>query len=138
MTTTIPTSLTTTERYLAFWNTTDAAGKQRLAAQTFTPDVGYHAPIGVLTGPAALIEFHREFVGRVPGAVLVSRQVPDRHHDRVRVKWEIVLPGEESFATGTDVLVLDEDGRIASITSFLDRPPAGFGDEHHEHHEVHP
>ena len=125
------TTLSATERYLAFWNTGDAGEQARLARQTFTEDVEYHAPIGVLAGPEALIDFHDEFIGRARGAVLVSRQVPDRHRDRVRVKWEIVLPGEESFATGTDVLVLGEDDRIASVTSFLDRPPAGFGDEHH-------
>jgi hypothetical protein len=118
------------DRYLAFWNTTDAAEQERLASVAFTEDVGYHAPVGVWTGAQALIDFHDEFLGRMPDAAFVPRQVPDRHHDRVRVQWEIVLAGERSFATGTDVLVLADDGRIASVTTFLDRPPAGF-QEHH-------
>lgn len=121
----------TAERYLAFWNTRAGEEQHRLATKTFTEDVTYSAPIGVLGGPAALIDFHDEFMRNMPGAAFVSRQVPERHHDRLRLKWEIVLPGEQSFATGTDTMVLAEDGRIASVTTFLDRPPAGFGQHDH-------
>ena len=47
------------------------------------------------------------------------------------VGMELVVGGE-SFATGTDVLELDDTGRIVSITGFLDRAPAGFDpDAHH-------
>ncbi|MFH8381496.1 hypothetical protein ACH4E7_11205 [Kitasatospora sp. NPDC018058] len=31
-----------------------------------------------------------------------------------------------SFAAGTDVVQLDEDGRITAVTVFVDRAPEGF------------
>jgi hypothetical protein len=37
----------------------------------------------------------------------------------------------KSFATGTDVLELDDQGRIAAISSFLDRAPEGFAHADH-------
>ena len=44
---------------------------------------------------------------------------------------EIVVGGTR-FAAGTDVLVLDETGRIASVTGFVDQFPEGFDlDAHH-------
>ncbi|MEU5538783.1 hypothetical protein [Streptomyces sp. NPDC020362] len=53
---------------------------------------------------------------------------PQVHHRRAGIRSEILAgDGEEtSFATGTDVIVLDEDGRISSVTVFLDRAPEGF------------
>ncbi|MFG1912534.1 hypothetical protein [Kribbella sp. NPDC048928] len=35
-----------------------------------------------------------------------------------------------SFATGTDFLEFDEQGRIADVTGYLDRAPDGF--DHHD------
>lgn len=119
------------DRYTAFWNASTDEDQQRLAALTFVDGVEYHAPIGVLTGARAMIGFRQEFTSHVPTARLVARRVPERHHDRMRFQWEIVVGDEESFATGTDVLELDGDGRISSVTSFLDRAPEGFEAAHH-------
>lgn len=119
------------DRYTAFWNASTDEDQQRLAALTFVDAVEYHAPIGVLTGAQAMIGFRQEFTNHVPTARLVAREVPERHHDRMRFRWEIVVGDEESFATGTDVLELDGDGRISSVTSFLDRAPEGFEAAHH-------
>jgi hypothetical protein len=60
-----------------------------------------------------------------------SRQEPEFHHDRARLKWEIMV-GDTSFAEGTDVLAFDADGRIDSVTAFLDRAPEGFDPHAHD------
>lgn len=125
------TELEIADRYTAFWNASTDEDQQRLAALTFVDGVEYHAPIGVLTGAQAMIGFRQEFTSHVPTARLVARRVPERHHDRMRFQWKIVVGDEESFATGTDVLELDRDGRISSVTSFLDRAPEGFEAAHH-------
>ncbi|MFF4114362.1 hypothetical protein ACFY0P_12930 [Streptomyces sp. NPDC001714] len=39
---------------------------------------------------------------------------------------------DTSLATGTDVLRLDTDGRISSVTVFLDRAPEGFDPAAHD------
>ncbi|MEU9294649.1 isomerase [Streptomyces sp. NPDC048266] len=124
----------TLERYVRFWNAPTESEQRRLAAATFADRVEYRAEIGVLVGEQALMDFRNGFVGHVGTARLRLRERPRVHHDRARVKWEI-LTGEDAgdgareaapFATGTDVLVLDEDGRISSVTAFLDRAPEGF------------
>lgn len=115
------------ERYFRFWNAETPEEQRRLAAETFTSDVEYHAPVGVLVGSQALIDFHDQFVGHVGGAALRRHGGVQAHHDRARLAWEIEVHGrEEPFAAGTDVLALTADGRISSISSFLDRAPEGF------------
>jgi len=46
------------------------------------------------------------------------------------VRWEL-LRGDDSFAEGTDILVVDDNGRISSVTTFLDRAPTGFDPHAH-------
>ncbi|MER7456722.1 nuclear transport factor 2 family protein [Micromonospora sp. NPDC126480] len=122
----------TVERYVRFWNTGQPEEQRRLAAETFTDDVSYHALVGVLTGPQALIDFHGQFTENVGAAVFQRRAEPQLHHDRARLMWEIELDGGRPFAAGTDLLVFDPDGRISSVTTFLDRAPEGF-DPHANH-----
>lgn len=119
------------DRYVEFWNTADPEDLQRAAAATFADGVVSHVPLGVMRGTEELIGFRNEFATRLPDYRFQSRAEPDSHHDRARLQWELVVGGE-SFATGTDVLELDETGRIVSITGFLDRAPEGFDpDAHH-------
>jgi len=116
----------TLERYVRFWNATTPDEQHRLAAETFVEDVEYHAPVGILTGAAALIDFHDQFIQHMGTAVFRGRDEPQLHHDRARFAWEIQVGGEGQFAAGTDVLAFTADGRIGSISSFLDRAPEGF------------
>jgi SnoaL-like domain len=120
------------ERYVAFWNADTAEDQRRLAAMTFIGGVQYTAPIGVLSGPAALMGFRTQFVDHVGAATFRARESAQTHNDRARLKWEIVTGNGESFATGTDVMVIGSDGLISSVTSFLDRAPEGF--DPHAHH----
>ncbi|MFD6755649.1 nuclear transport factor 2 family protein [Micromonospora gifhornensis] len=122
----------TVERYIRFWNTGQPEEQRRLAADTFTEEVSYHALVGVLTGAKALIDFRGQFTRHVGAAVFQRRAAPQIHHDRARLMWEIELDGGRSFAAGTDMLVFDRDGRISSVTTFLDRAPEGF-DPHAQH-----
>lgn len=132
MTSTSTTFEDAVDRYLRFWNSGEPEEQGRLASETFTDDVRYHAPVGVLTGPQALIDFHEQFTGRMGAAQFQRREEPQIHHDRARLRWEIKLGDGGSFAAGTDVLVFDPDGRISSVTTFLDRAPEGFDpDAHH-------
>jgi hypothetical protein len=124
-------ALSTVERYVEFWNATDADDQQRLAAATFADGVGYRTPLGVMQGAGELIGFRNQFAQQSPGYELRARTQPEAHHDRARLQWELLVGGE-SFATGTDVLEIDEAGRIVTITTFMDRAPEGF-DPHGGH-----
>lgn len=119
------------ERYVRFWNTGKPAEQQELAAETFTDEVRYHAVIGVFSGRQALIDFHDQFTGHMTDAVFRRRGEAQLHHDRGRLMWEIEVGAGKSFATGTDLLVFDTDGRISEVTAFLDRAPEGFDPRAH-------
>jgi len=118
------------EQYIAFWNTAAPDEQKRLAAIAFAQDVSYHAPVGIMRGADELIGFRNQFAQHSPGYVFQSRSEPQAHHGRVRLEWELIV-ADASFAAGTDMLELDEHGRIAAITGFLDRAPEGF--EHADH-----
>ncbi|MCF6521742.1 nuclear transport factor 2 family protein [Streptomyces sp. JJ36] len=121
------------EQYVRFWNAGTEEEQRRLAAAAFTDDVEYRAQIGVLSGAQALMDFRNQFADHMGTVALRPRRQPEVHHDRARFQWEI-LTGDgagESFATGTDVLQFEEDGRISSVTVFLDRAPEGFDPEAH-------
>ncbi|MEU2247100.1 nuclear transport factor 2 family protein [Streptomyces sp. NPDC019224] len=112
------------QRCFAAWN---AAGPQELekaVAAAFTGDATYTDPLADVRGreqPAAVITgARRQFPGfafRLLGAV-------DGHHTPVRFGWELVTPDGSAPVAGFDVAALAEDGRIASVSGFLDRVPA--------------
>lgn len=118
------------EAYIRFWNL-EQDEQRVLGQEIFAPDVVQYAPIGVLTGIDALVGFTRRFAGEMGDYAYRRRELPESHHDRVRVRWEL-LRGDDSFAEGTDVLTLDESGRITTITTFLDRAPDGFDPHVHD------
>lgn len=120
-------------RYLRFWNSDPGPEQQALAEQTFRSDVRYHAPLGERAGVEQLLELSREFTEHLGDVAFRARSEPEVVRGRARLRWEI-LRGDDSFAEGTDVLVVDAQGRVASVTTFLDRAPAGF--DPHAHEEV--
>ncbi|GAB3754131.1 nuclear transport factor 2-like protein [Microlunatus parietis] len=113
------------DTYLAFLN---AAAP---AEQALTDDVEYAAPVGVLTGPAALIDFRDQFRDHFDAVAVRATEEPETHHDRARLRWEITVGGSR-FAAGSDVITVAADGRVAAVTTFLDQAPEGFDpDAHH-------
>ncbi|SDT11985.1 nuclear transport factor 2 family protein [Actinopolymorpha singaporensis] len=118
------------ERYVEFWNAAAPEDQQRLAAQTFAAGVSSRTPVAVMRGVEELVAFRDQFAQHFPDYRFQAREVPETHHERARLRWEIVVGGT-TFATGTDVLHLDDAGRITEVTGFLDQPPEGFG--HHDH-----
>jgi hypothetical protein len=129
MTTTID-APATVARYFDFWNADADGRRRRLAAALFAPDVDYVAPIGTKHGVDELIELADDFATQLGDVAFVARSKPEVHHDRVRVRWEVLL-GDDSFAEGTDVIVVDGQGRISSVTTSLDRAPLGFDPHAH-------
>ena len=122
--------MSTVERYIEFWNAATPETQQELAAATFAENVTYYAPVGVMRGVGELIGFRNQFAEHSPGYVFRTRSKPQEHHDRARLQWELLVSGT-SFATGTDVLELGEDGRVVAVSGFLDRAPEGF--DHADH-----
>jgi hypothetical protein len=47
----------------------------------------------------------------------------DAHHDRVRFAWELAPKDGVALVRGIDMGVVNADGRLESITGFLDQLP---------------
>ena len=118
---TAPLTTDTVARYVRFWNT-ESAVQRRTGGELFTEDITYIAPVGVLAGVEALADFAEQFVSNVGAYEFRARMPSEVYHDRARLQWELRV-GDSSFAEGTDVLIGDGNGRIRSITAFLDRAP---------------
>ncbi|MEV5594539.1 nuclear transport factor 2 family protein [Streptomyces sp. NPDC052496] len=110
-------------RYLAAWNAAGDGTAEAVAA-AFTEDATYTDPLADTAGhdqlAAVIAAVHAQF----PGFVFRPLGTPDGHHDLVRFGWELVAPDGSAPVAGFDVAALAADGRIRSVSGFLDRVPA--------------
>ncbi|MFJ8543395.1 nuclear transport factor 2 family protein [Streptomyces sp. NPDC093586] len=117
-------------RYFEAWNAGTEARDKAVAA-AWTADGRYTDPLADVRGheqiAAVITAAHEQFPGyvfRLSGAV-------DGHHDTARFSWELVneaggppAGGGSAPVAGSDVVVLDGEGRIRAVYGFLDRVPA--------------
>jgi SnoaL-like domain len=114
------------DRYLETWNETDGLRRRNLIVQTWTENASYLDPLmegkghngidAMLQGVQA--QFPHHFMRRI-GEV-------DAHHDRVRFAWELGPKDGVALVRGLDVGVVSSDGRLESITGFLDQLPTSI------------
>ncbi|GAP46501.1 nuclear transport factor 2 family protein [Streptomyces azureus] len=113
-------------RYFEAWNAEDPAARGKAVAAAWTEDGGYTDPLADVRGHeqiAALIAAARE---QFPGLVFRLAGAVDGHHHIARFSWELVSETDGSApVAGSDVITLDEQGRIRAVLGFLDRMPAG-------------
>jgi len=108
------------EAYLATWNEPDPDDRMAVLQARWAEDSHYADPMMKGCGHegiAAMIAGARE---RFPGHTFCLATAPDGHGDVVRFSWTLLSPQETPVARGTDFVRLDEHGRIASVTGFLD------------------
>ena len=115
---------TIAQTYLAAWNA-PAATERRRYLESWAADARYRDPLmqgDGRDGIAAMIEGARaQFAGH--GFALAGQ--PDGHGAFVRFSWTLAPEqGGAPVARGTDVMRLDEAGRIAEVIGFLDGAPA--------------
>ena len=112
---------TIVERYLAMWNETDPARRRALVAQTVTDDAHYVDPLMSGHGVEGISAMIAGAQGQFPGHRFSLHTAPDTHHDRVRFSWSLAAGGDgQPVAVGVDFATLADDGRMRSITGFLE------------------
>jgi hypothetical protein len=114
------------DRYLAAWNEADDARRGDLVARTFAPGARYVDPMVQGEGHAAIAAMIRGVQTQYPGLTFVRTGTPDQHGRNVRFSWHLGPAGAAPLAGGTDFAVLDADGRLATVTGFLDFVPPGL------------
>ncbi|SFN63613.1 SnoaL-like domain-containing protein [Mesorhizobium sp. NFR06] len=114
---------TIARNYIAAWNEADATRRKAMLDMAFTKDVSYRDPVMQGEGHdgiAALIDGVQQ---RFAGFRFSLKGEPDGFADRIRFSWNLGSEGTESVIEGTDIGVI-QDGRLKSITGFLDKVPA--------------
>ena len=108
------------DSYIAMWNEGDAQQRRELVAQTVTEDASYLDPVMAGAGIDGISEMIGGAQQQFPGHRFKLASVPDVHHDRVRFTWSLAADGGAPVATGIDFVTLADDGRMRSITGFLE------------------
>jgi hypothetical protein len=107
--------------YIAIWNEGDAERRRALIAQTWTEDASYVDPMMTGTGPDGIDEMIAQAQQQFPGHRFELAGAPDAHHDRVRFTWHLTpVAGGDAVAIGLDFGVVADDGRLRSVTGFLE------------------
>ena len=114
---------TLVDNYIATWNERDSGRRRALIAETFAENADYRDPLMSGEGQEgidAMIAGVQQQYGEYRFELADG---PDAHNDRVRFTWQLVHNGDEvSVATGYDFGTLAHDGRLQSVTGFLETP----------------
>jgi len=112
------------KRYLDAWNETDASVRRELVASLWAADGSYTDPLADVRGPDAIAGLIGAAQQQFAGLVFTLGGPVDANHNQARFTWHLGPDRGEPVVIGFDVVVLSEDGRIASVHGFLDKVPA--------------
>ncbi len=113
-----------TQGYIDAWNETDAERRRDLIARTWSKTAAYADPLMQGEGHAGINALIEGVQARFPDHRFKLTGNPDGFADRLRFSWELGPRGGEALVKGTDFAVV-ADGRLQSVTGFLDQVPAG-------------
>lgn len=111
------------ETYIAAWNETDAAARRAMIADTWSADAIYVDPLASVAGHDGVDGLIAGVQQRFPDFRFALIGAPDGHGEHVRFSWGLGPEGaDEAPIKGTDYVRV-EDGRLKSVTGFLDQVP---------------
>ena len=112
------------QRYIAAWNETDPQARQDRVAALWATDGSYVDPLADVRGRDQITALIGGVQAQFPGFVFRLAGDVDGHHRQARFSWELGPAEGPAPVAGSDVVTLDDDGRIATVLGFLDRVPA--------------
>jgi SnoaL-like domain len=108
------------DAYIAMWNETDPERRRELVGETLTEDAAYLDPLMNGEGIDAITAMIGGAQQQFPGHRFTFVSGPDAHHDRVRFTWSLAAHGNEPITIGVDFATIAADGRLRSVTGFLE------------------
>ena len=111
-------------RYIELWNERAPQRRRDMLAANWTSDAKYQDPLMSGEGHDGVDALISGVQQKFPDFRFTLIGEPSGFADRVRFSWGLGPDGVDSPIKGTDFAVLSRDGRIASITGFLDQVPA--------------
>ena len=106
--------------YIAMWNETDPQRRRDLVADTVTHDAAYVDPMMEGAGVDGIAAMIGAAQSQFPGHRFALVAGPEAHHDQLRFTWSLAADGGAPVAIGVDFVSLGDDGRMRSITGFLE------------------
>ncbi|MDA9432763.1 nuclear transport factor 2 family protein [Bradyrhizobium sp. CCBAU 51627] len=116
--------VTIARRYIDLWNERAQNRRRELLSEFWTTDASYVDPLMKGDGPDGIDALISGVQQRFPDFKFNLIGEPNGYGDHLRFSWGLGPDGVDSPIKGTDFAVL-KDGRISSITGFLDQVPAG-------------
>ena len=110
------------DSYIDMWNEADPGRRRALVAEIVTDDAQYVDPLMSGRGVEGISDMIAGAQSQFPGHRFSLHSGPDTHHDRIRFSWSLAPVDGEPVAVGVDFAVLADDGRMRSITGFLEPP----------------
>ena len=110
--------------YIDLWNERTPARRREILNQNWAKDARYVDPLMSGHGHDGVDALIAGVQQRFPDFKFKLIGEPNGYGDHVRFCWGLGPDGADSPIKGTDFAVLS-DGRIRSITGFLDQVPAG-------------
>ncbi len=109
------------DAYVGSWNEADDAARRSLLETAWSDDGVYTDPSAEVKGRDALFDHTGNFVSNpdMKGFSLERVSGVDVHHKLLRFDWALKSPDGNVVMAGVDFGVLDDDGRLASITGFF-------------------
>jgi hypothetical protein len=111
------------DRYFDAWNETDPARRRELIAATWTADADYLDPLLAGAGHDGIDAMIRAVHERFPHHMFLRTTKVDGYANRLRFSWQLTTPAGEAIVKGSDFGVVDHDGRLRTVTGFLDLMP---------------
>jgi SnoaL-like domain len=109
------------DTYIAAFNEADPQRRRDLVARSFTEDGTYLDPLMSGEGHDGIDAMIAGAQQQFPGHRFVLAGAPDAHNDRVRFTWHLRPDaGADVVAVGIDFGTVAADGRLTSITGFLE------------------
>jgi hypothetical protein len=109
----------TVDAYVAAWNEQDAERRQVLLERAFSADGTYRDPLYSVVGRDALAEHIHGYQQRFPDSSMDRQSRIDGYGDVLRFAWAIVGPDGDVAIQGVDVVSVNDDGKIQSVTGFF-------------------
>ena len=107
--------------YIDAWNETDAPRRRALIARVFADDAGYVDPMMNGHGQPGIDAMIAGVQTQFPGYRFNRVGGVDAHGPNLRFSWELLADGKQVIVRGTDFGVLAADGRLQSVTGFIDQ-----------------
>lgn len=110
-------------RYIEAWNETDGERRRELVAAVWTDDGTYLDPLMSGAGHDSIATMIGLAQQQFPEHRFELSFGPDAHNDAVRFAWRLYGPdGDAPVAAGVDFGTVADDGRLRSVTGFLESP----------------